>query len=684
VQKDTYHGNIVLASDAYIDAPNGTAGPSQFTLLGTIAGPGTLHKSGGGNLIILSSGNTGPGFNENVLVGNGTITVGDGALASFGNALLPSGDLTLGETSKSPTGTVTAVNFMNATQSIGNLTSSFAGTTGTATQLITLAGVTPGTGTVLTINETGNTSFGVGAVSTLVSTITGRGSIVLSSAATGTFTFTSTNTYTGGTTINGGKLELANTPTLGAIYGGDVAINANGILGVNATGNLVAGNPNPPPGANATATALINSGGTMSIDSDFDASPLVDPNSVGILALNTNNSTLSGTNGSSAFIGAFGAELLTVAALAPGAGGTYRLGGRGGSLTVTQGVLVGPANSLVIGSTQPNGSGTVVLAAANTFGGGTTVNNGTLRTTADGALSTGSLAVNATATASSAANIQSNETVSSLSSTVAVGGSATLTVVAGKILTDNQAGNTTFAGVVALKSGGSPGGGGTLVKSGAGTLEINAAPLLGTNSSVQVNTTGQLKLNVSSGTATVGAGATVMVSDSAVLELAGSVSALGTAGAGRADITNTSIAPAGLSVTGTNQQVGGINGTGTTQVNAGSDLTANHIIQSALVIGGASGTPGLVTIAASDSSGNPLIATPDSSGSDSFAALPAGADGLLGAMPAASGGLTPMVAEGAAMGGSGSAVPEPSTIGLCLLAVLAIGSSRCRRQLSAH
>ena len=178
----------------------------------------------------------------------------------------------------------------------------------------------------------------------------------------------------------------------------------------------------------------------MSIDSDFDASPMVDPNSVGILALNTNNSTLSGTNGSSAFIGAFGAQLLTVAALAPGAGGTYRLGGRGGSLTVTHGVLVGPANSLVIGSTQPNGSGTVILAAANTFGGGTTVNNGTLRTTADGALSTGSLAVNATATASSTASIQSNETVSSLSSTVAVGGSATLTVAAGKTLTDNQAG----------------------------------------------------------------------------------------------------------------------------------------------------------------------------------------------------------------------------------------------------
>src|SRR4029077_15009308 len=140
--------------------------------------------------------------------------------------------------------------------------------------------------------------------------------------------------------------------------------NANGILGVNTASNLLPNNPFPPAGANTIATALINTGGTMSIDSDFDAGPMVDPNSVGILALNTNNSTLSGTNGSSAFIGAFGAQTLSTPSLLPGAGGTYRLGGRGGTLTVTTtNLLTGNTNNLVVGSTQPNGSGTVVLAA---------------------------------------------------------------------------------------------------------------------------------------------------------------------------------------------------------------------------------------------------------------------------------------------------------------------------------
>ena len=53
---------------------------------------------------------------------------------------------------------------------------------------------------------------------------------------------------------------------------------------------------------------------------------------------------------------------------------------------------------------------------------------------------------------------------------------------------------------------------------------------------------------------------------------------------------------------------GGIEGAGDLTVGAGSSLTASHIIQSALVIGGSAGSPALVTIAASDANGNPLNA----------------------------------------------------------------------------
>ena len=81
-----------------------------------------------------------------------------------------------------------------------------------------------------------------------------------------------------------------------------------------------------------------------------------------------------------------------------------------------------------------------------------------------------------------------------------------------------------------------------------------------------------------------------MIGSGATLELAGSVSAL-SSGASRVNIVNNSSAAAGLLVSGTHQRVGNIDGSGTTQVNAGSDLTANHIIQNALVIGGAAGSP---------------------------------------------------------------------------------------------
>jgi hypothetical protein len=64
-----------------------------------------------------------------------------------------------------------------------------------------------------------------------------------------------------------------------------------------------------------------------------------------------------------------------------------------------------------------------------------------------------------------------------------------------------------------------------------------------------------------------------------------------------------------LTVTGAGMLtlVGGIEGTGNVTVDSGTSLTANHIVQGALVIGGTAGSSAMVTIAASDSSGNPLI-----------------------------------------------------------------------------
>ncbi len=157
---------------------------------------------------------------------------------------------------------------------------------------------------------------------------------------------------------------------------------------------------------------------------------------------------------------------------------------------------------------------------------------------------------------------------------------------------------------------------------------------------------------------------------------------------------NNSTAP-GLVVSGTNQVVGAIDGTGSVQVNAGSDLTANHIVQSALVIGGAAGSPARVTIDASDASGNPLDSalgrplgqssdsTPISSltptmffGADSFPS-----SNMLAGAESSRSDLIPRISN---LGGSAETVPEPATLVLALLALASIGCLNRRRSLSSH
>jgi PEP-CTERM motif len=135
-------------------------------------------------------------------------------------------------------------------------------------------------------------------------------------------------------------------------------------------------------------------------------------------------------------------------------------------------------------------------------------------------------------------------------------------------------------------------------------------------------------------------------------------------------------------LTGTNQQVGALEGIGKTAVDAGADLTANHIVQSALTLGGAAGNPARATIEASDASGNPL-GEPSSgfalAGSlapiapfGSGTALPAGPSVATGPMWSIDASVAANPSTGSAFGSASPAgnitvVPEPSS--LCLIAI---------------
>jgi autotransporter-associated beta strand protein len=256
------------------------------------------------------------------------------------------------------------------------------------------------------------------------------------------------------------------------------------------------------------------------------------------------------------------------------------------------------------------------------------------------------------------------------------------------VLADHGAGllavSKSGAGVWIL-SGANTYSGGTTVT--AGTLEFDTAPTVSNNSTFQVNG-GTLRFKVASGTASVGTGTAVNVASGATLELAGSVAALAS-GLNRVNITNSSTSPAGILVSGTNQVVGNIGGTGSTQVNAGSSLTTNQIVQSALLIGGTATSHAIVTIDASDSSGNPLIDVTSNSLVD-----PASSTSIVPESPIGADGIVTATLESLIGGGANQSalsmrnperendfgsVPEPPTLILLVIGGVALVGQRAAR-----
>jgi uncharacterized repeat protein (TIGR03803 family)/autotransporter-associated beta strand protein len=320
---------------------------------------------------------------------------------------------------------------------------------------------------------------------------------------------------------------------------------------------------------------------------------------------------------------------------------SYAVGNAGGAIGITG------ATSLVM-----NGAGLVTLTDVNTYSGGTFFNSGTLNASSLANLGSGGLTFNG-GTLQFAAPFD----VSTRSVVIGPGG-ATF---------DTNQNDVTFANSIGASSHPL-----ILTKAGAGTLELDGGLAMGDASALHVSA-GSLRFKLTSGSATVGAGVTATVSDGATLELAGSVSAL-SSGSNRVNINSNGSSVPGLLVSGIHQQVGNIDGSGTTQVNGGSDLTANHIVQAALVIGGAAGSPGLVTIDASDSMGNPL------SIAEALSSSPASLGGSAVIAPISEAAL-PAAGESLNSTSGSAALPEPSTFILVAVGVIAVvaWSLRARR-----
>jgi fibronectin-binding autotransporter adhesin len=308
-----------------------------------------------------------------------------------------------------------------------------------------------GTNGSLAGDVTDNTALvtNLSGAGTLAGAISGRGS--LTQSGTGVMTLTGDNTYTGGTAIHAGTLQLGNGGTTGSVIG-------------NVTDN---------------GTLAFDRSDAVSFDGVISGSGALAQNGSGTLTLTSTNTYTGGTKlaGGTLVLGNAAAAGSGTLAMAAGTTLSFSSGfafanaitlsgdptvnvGTGLSTTLSGGI----SNGTQAGDLVKTGAGTLMLTGADTYTGSTAVATGTL------------------------------EVVGSLVSSVSVDNGATLT-------------GTGSMGGMAIASGAlvSPGG------NGVGTLTVNGNLSMASGSSYQVNATdtGSSDLIHATGTAALDGGSVI-------------------------------------------------------------------------------------------------------------------------------------------------------------------------------
>jgi len=459
------------------------------------------------------------------------------------------------------------------------------------------------------------------------------GAGALTKGGTGAVTLSGTNSYSGGTTVTSGNLTLGSSTALGSasgsltVNGGNVELNGNNIGVGNLTG--LGGNIHNDGSSNVTFTI----GNGNATGGNFAGSIAnTDSGGTGLLALvkvGNGTQTLSGANtygggtiinaGTLALsgVGTFGnsTNALTVS------GGTADLGSTSqtlGSVTLNNGAIQngtltgssyttynGSISAILAGNTSTltqNGSGTTTLSNANTYGGGTFVNGGTLAVSGSGTFgnSTNALTVSGgTAdlggTSQTVGNVAlfsgainngnltgTSYSVQSGSIGAALKGSATLGKTTGGTVT--LSGNNTY-------SGGTQIFGGTLAVTGGGTLgsSSGALGLSGGSTVLDLGGTNQTvgAVTLTDGTIQNGTltGASFDVQNGAVSAVLAGSAGLTKNGTGTVVLSNSNTYTGGTVVNNgvlqlNTDQALGSNSTSGTTVNSGGALLLNNVAYS--------------------------------------------------------------------------------------------------------
>ena len=350
-------------------------------LSGTVDSKVSTTTLGTGTLVIGGTGGVNPIFqtgvnNANAVQVNAN-TTGTSIIAAngTGSSTVMSGAITLNSANLNvrtfSAGTTAGVTLSGGVTGTGNLLINNLSNGTAATGKVTLSGAT--------INNIGTvTSQGTGPTANVISAVIGANvtGVIQTNATTG-LNLTAVNLYTSNTTITDGTLQISSAGSLNSgNYAGAIAVTA------------------------ATSTLQYSSSAAQTFSGNITGS--------GALTKDTGTAstlTLSGTNTYS------GATTISAGTLRLGAGGTAgslntssAISVASGSTfsvnqsdTVTQGTDFSGAAISGAGGFMQAGAGTTTLNAANTFGGGVTIKNGTLESkTTTTTLGTGTVTMGGT------------------------------------------------------------------------------------------------------------------------------------------------------------------------------------------------------------------------------------------------------------------------------------------------
>ncbi len=497
---------------------------------------GSSTNSGGADLTIgaiiddsSTAGTTTPGV-------PGTL-VHTGASGAFGITKAGAGVLVLTAANTYSGGTTVNQGTLDAfnTSALGASTGALAvggGTLDIGTFSETVGAVTLSSGTIQSTGSTTasltGTSYGVqsGTVSAVLA-----GSAALTKTTAGTVTLSGANTYTGGTTVNAGILSTGAT---GVLANGGTASSIG--AATNVATNLVLGGGTlqyASTGAAESTDHLF----TLAASSTLDAS--------GTNSITFSNPGIIAESG-------LGAQVLTLT------------GSNTGANTLTP-ALGDNTGGMGIDSVSKTGVGTWVLAGANTYSGGTTVNAGILTSTVAGGFGTGNVTVNptgASGTATDAATLNSTGSIASTANVTVNSNSATAIGTLNFNGTTPAIGSLTGTGRVVLNNAGGTaltinGTGGTANSSFSGVISQGAAA-----GSLVTTTPGVVTLsgaNTYTGATAVNAGSLRLSGAGSIAGTSGVTVATGLGGAAVATLEMNSTANSAVPIT--------INATGVLQGN---------------------------------------------------------------------------------------------------------------------